>query len=104
MSSEHLLGRMWIERRAAAAAPAALHREAGGPFCRHLPAVVVFRGEFEILAARASIRLLVLDAHVRKLDMTVDHAQVMGLGPALDVGRRPLRPSRGAAVASIGVL
>ena len=72
---------------------AALNLEAGRLLRRHLTAVVVAGGQFEVLAIEAAVRVLVLDADVRKLHAVLHDGQAVRIGPRADLLGRPVRSS-----------
>ena len=93
-----LLGQAASTASAAAAAPPLMRRlrpaVGGEARARHAGAVraaIVRRDDLDVLALPAAIRLLVLDAQVREMDLVVEVRQVVFGGPLANLIRRAIR-------------
>ena len=69
-----------------------------------MAASVVLGRDLQILPAHVAVRLLVLDAHVREVDLFIEVRQVMLPRPFLDLFDRAIRPAVAVAIASVAVL
>lgn len=64
-------------------------------------ASIVLGRDFQILPAHVAVRLLVLDAHVREVDLFIEVRQVMLPRPFLDLFDRAFRSAVAVAITTI---
>src|SRR5262249_24166051 len=65
---------------------------------------VMRRQDLEILDGRASIAVVVLDAHIRKLHVVLDHRELVRRRPCRDLIGVPIGPAIRIATAAVGRL
>jgi len=66
--------------------------KSGADFFRQMPSAVMGRGKFDVHTSSLSLEGVVLDAHVRKRDLSAHHLKLMPFGHgALALGRGAVR-------------
>jgi hypothetical protein len=69
-----------------------------------MAASVVLGRDFQILPAHVTVRVLVLDAHVRKVDLVIEVRQLVLSRPFLDLFNGAIRSAVAGAIAAIALL